>query len=482
MTEHKKAPKKALKQKPKSVLQDWFDGGDIFFRSKDKTRLAETLNEIVANDLGVAIIGSNEVILDHYCRMLVGRMREIERFQSEAFLPVTTDSLLIRFNKMLSEISLEQAAKPPLAGQPVRLLIINDARVVDQARWGLLTRLLVDFPGVNARLVLVINKSGWPAHENLLQTLGKKMHRWVVEAPSANEARQLLSNAAECGYLAETEALLVDAGMGAVIGSEANAEVDEQLDPDLPVMPELDIDVLLGAAADDELVEEPDQQSESIKGRRWPKIMIVAGSLIVSLLVILSLYPDAEPSAGYRVESIEVPSAEQVEAKRLAVQAELEAATSANQSLSVKSNTAAVSLVDEIIALPVADVSPEAPATSPDDVKPSAQELSDSVADVQASALESAAARIAEASRSDYFIQHIVLTEDLARAYIERYSVLRDASVVPVRINQKNAFAVVSGPFRSRSAAALFTQNSAVPDDYWIRGAAELQAILRRQQ
>jgi len=210
--------------------------------------------------------------------------------------------------------------------------------------------------------------------------------------------------------------------------------------------------------------------------------MIVAGSLIVSLLVILSLYPDAEPSAGYRVESIEVPSAEQVEAKRLAVQAELEAATSANQSLSVKSNTAAVSLVDEIIALPVADVSPEAPATSPDDVKPSAQELSGSVADVQASALESAAARIAEASRSDYFIQHIVLTEDLARAYIERYSVLRDASVVPVRINQKNAFAVVSGPFRSRSAAALFTQNSAVPDDYWIRGAAELQAILRRQQ
>jgi hypothetical protein len=52
--------------------------------------------------------------------------------------------------------------------------------------------------------------------------------------------------------------------------------------------------------------------------------------------------------------------------------------------------------------------------------------------------------------------------------------------VVPVRLSQNNAYAVVSGAFDSRSAAALFTQNSSVPDDYWIRGAAQLQAILRR--
>ena len=194
------------KQEPTFELQSWFDGGDIFFRSKDKNRLAEALEGIVENDLSVALIGSNEVVLDHYCRMLVTRMREVARFSLEVFLPLTTESLLTRFNDMLAEISLEQAARPPSPEQPVRLLVVNDARMVNDEQWALLVRLLADFPGVNARLVLVINKSGWPGHEKLLHILGKKMHRWLVEVPAVEEARELLSAAIERGYQSETEA------------------------------------------------------------------------------------------------------------------------------------------------------------------------------------------------------------------------------------------------------------------------------------
>jgi hypothetical protein len=44
------------KQEPTFELHDWFDGGDIFFRSKDKKRLAQAVVEIVENDLSVALI------------------------------------------------------------------------------------------------------------------------------------------------------------------------------------------------------------------------------------------------------------------------------------------------------------------------------------------------------------------------------------------------------------------------------------------
>jgi hypothetical protein len=235
------------KQEPTFELHDWFDGGDIFFRSKDKKRLAQAVVEIVENDLSVALIGSNEVILDHYCRMLVARMRGVDGYSLEVFLPLTTESLLTRFNDMLTEITMEQAVRPPSPEQPVRLLVVNDARMVNEEQWALLVRLLADFPGVNARLVLVINKSGWPAHEKLLNILGKKMHRWMIEVPAVEEARELLDAAVERGYQTETEALLIDAGLGTIVDRGQSNGLVEELDPDLPEMPELDVDVLLGS-------------------------------------------------------------------------------------------------------------------------------------------------------------------------------------------------------------------------------------------
>ncbi|MBT6114705.1 MAG: SPOR domain-containing protein, partial [Porticoccaceae bacterium] len=115
--------------------------------------------------------------------------------------------------------------------------------------------------------------------------------------------------------------------------------------------------------------------------------------------------------------------------------------------------------------------------------KPAAEELSAEAAitDVAVTDLMRAAQVLSSAPPNAYFVQHIVLSSELAaKAYVSRYPILGDAAVVPLRLSQKNAYGVVSGPFTTRAAAALFTQDSAVPDDYWIRSAAQLQAILRR--
>ena len=512
------------KQEPTFELHSWFDGGDIFFRPRDKKRFADALDAVVEDDLGVAIIGSNETVIDHYSRMLIARLRKLERFSVDVFLPVTTDSLLIRFNDMLSEMSLEQAAAPPSPEQPVRCLVINDARVINDDQWALLVRLLGDFPGVNARLILVINKSGWPGHEKLLQSLGKRMHRWPTQAPALEEARQLLIAAEESGYQIEVEALLVDAGMGTLVGSRHNDDNNEPLDPDLPELPELNVDVLLGVTAEDEESPAADYahgSEESPKGRRtWLVIMLITLSLALSLLVISWLYPNslsATDSTGqnadieggssetltlpkYRIESIPVPTEEQLEAKQLDQEkvaqekaaAEQKDAESTLQIESLDNSSASeppsadLAVTDEpvveelVVDEPVAEESLTEEAVLE---KPAAEELSAEAAitDVAVTDLMRAAQVLSSAPPNAYFVQHIVLSSELAaKAYVSRYPILGDAAVVPLRLSQKNAYGVVSGPFTTRAAAALFTQDSAVPDDYWIRSAAQLQAILRR--
>jgi hypothetical protein len=529
------------KKEPTFELQSWFDGGDIFFRPKDRKRLTEAVDAIVESDLGVAIIGSNEVVLDHYCRMLVARMRKVERFQLDVFVPVTTDSVLTRFNKMLAEISLEQAAKPPLEGQVVRLLVINDARVVNEDQWGLLVRLLADFPGVNARLVLVINKSGWPAHEKLLHSLGKKMHRWVVNVPATDEARLLMDAAEDCGIEAETHALLIDVGLGTLVASRQRSNLEQQeLDPDLPELPELDVDVLLGSPDGDELETDAVEDSDSSGGSFWRNTMIVSISLAFSAVALLWLYEDqpagqplsqsltasqsSDPAKSYTVEAIAVPTDEQIESKRLKAKKNLSLVTGGKTAAAPKSSevealvaepvvteidadelAADEALSEEVLSeellpeetLPEETLVEEALLDEPGDQQPTPAPLDTQAAQVSPvipvapkpkpkpepvlTALEEAVKKVASASPSAYFVQHTVLSSELtANGYVRRYPVLSQALVVPVRLRQATVYSVVSGPFNSRSTAALFTQNKAIPNDYWIRNAVQLQAVLRR--
>lgn len=68
------------KKEPTFEFQNWFDGGDIFYRSVDKQRFQHALDAIVDDELGLAVIGTNETVLDHYCRMLVARLRDLNVF------------------------------------------------------------------------------------------------------------------------------------------------------------------------------------------------------------------------------------------------------------------------------------------------------------------------------------------------------------------------------------------------------------------
>ena len=529
---------------PSFELQSWFDGSDIFYRIKDRARLNAAVAAIVDDGHSVAVIGSNEAVLDHYCRMMTARLREHDGFELELFLPVNTDSLLSRYNEMLAEITLEQATKPASKDVPVRLLVINDARSVNPEQWALLARLLADFPGVNVRLILFLNKSGWPAHEKLLNTLGRRMYRWVVEVPAMDEARQLLEAAQENGYEQEAEKLLIAAGLGGLISGRYRLDTTpSETDPDLPDLPELDIDVLIG-----EQNAHVKDKVQPRKRRFLPSVMVLGICIAASFFVITWLHPsllddvqqavfDSDQSLlqNYRVETVSIPTEQEINARAaLAEVAESvdagennlpgEGETSNNGEQAIESPAQPVEqeagpepsqvvtaiLAAEQTASSDVDEQPAATSEAPADIpvtmpvatpadaagellvesnEVTAEPVVASVdapveplpqASLAASRLATAEI-VANASPTEYFVQHIVLrTEAAAGEYIDRYDALSNAHIVPVRVSQNTAYAVISGPFTSRFAAADFTQDQTIPRDYWIRGSQQLKAILQR--
>ena len=205
-------------------FQDCFDGADIFFRSKDKERFRLSLEAVKNGERGLALIGANEGVLDHYSRILVSRLREISGFNLEVFLPNDTDSLLNRFNQILAKMTMEQARKSAEPSAQVHLLVVNDARSVKQEQWNLLARLISDFPGTNVRLVLCIDKTGWPGYEKLLPMFGRQLYRWVIDTPTVDEAIQLTYAAQEYRYERDTDLLLEQVGLGDVVAPD-NSEI-----------------------------------------------------------------------------------------------------------------------------------------------------------------------------------------------------------------------------------------------------------------
>ena len=511
-------------KEPTFEFENWFDGGNIFYRSKDKQRFQFALDAIVDEGLGLAVIGTNEAVLDHYCRMLVARLRDLNIFQLEVFLPTNTDSLLKRFNEMLATMSLEMARKPAELGSPVKLLVVNDAKSVNEEQWNLLVRLISDFPGVNVRLVLFLDTAGWPGYEKPLGMFGRRLYRWLVETPSLEEASELMQAAKEHGYQSETETLLLHAGLGAavrgsysedgsVLKEDENDYLGEDYNDNNP-FPDLEVDFL---EEEDQRFDDMVDDGLSKTRKKWPVIAIFSISLLLTWLLMSTLNPDAAEEYEQRLsgvlteiadtsknaqfaESITLPTEE---AAPLSLGA---AADRGTQVLEARALVAAIKLeqkkptTDKASALnnPVVKTplvkklpikKPQIEPTQPRQVVKRAIPLQvpavvapKPVARPTAGAAPGRALAIVDGAKStDFFVQHIVLSSKAQAApYIKLYAGLNQAFVLPITAGSAVSYAVVSGPFTSRLTATNFTKGYGLPADYWIRASLALGAAANR--
>ena len=521
-------------EEPVFELQKWFDGGDIFYRPEDKLRLQFAVDAIVDDKTGLAVIGDNEAVLAHYCKMLLARLRELEGFEIEVFLPMNTVSLLKRFNELLATMSVDEARRPPGADKPVTLLVVNDANEIQEDQWSLLTRLLSDFPGVNVRLVLFVDKNAWPEYEAPLDQLGRRLYRWALQTATLSEAIELMRAGRQYGFERQTEMLLMESGLGAAVeGSYADPDLDQGADTKLAdesanPFPDRGLDFMDGGI--DDYADPLDRDApveENPKKRTCISMALVFGlALAVAWAILSRVSPEPEggytakitetineiksrpdkglaklpgtadakstseatPKAGAKLKANQTSQAQAV-VKQLQQDREQKPKTPSTSGLktleprlipTVKPKPSAAPQKASIPTPKVAlKAAPKAASKVAVVQKPRPPEAATTPAKTNGANFSKAIARVKSARASDVFVQHIVLSTDVqAREYIGRYSSLRKAMVLPMKSGSTTVYAIISGPFPSKPKAQAFADGAAMPADYWVRGAAQLRETL----
>lgn len=176
-------------------------------RTADRMRIEGCINALTREGLSLALQCQSEALLDHYVRLMLTRLREATAMhQVDVYFPANTESLLDRFNAVLSDQSLGDATRNPSDELPVRVWVVHDAQKVPEAEMQLLARLIQNFPGARIRALLLFH--GGQADPDTLASFGRKLLRWEIDLPTPEQAADALESAAGEGRQAPMTQLL----------------------------------------------------------------------------------------------------------------------------------------------------------------------------------------------------------------------------------------------------------------------------------
>ena len=179
----------------------------LFFRAADRFRLEGCVAGLVRDGRSLALSSNREAALDHYSRLLISRLRESSPLSPlEVYFPADTAAMLTRFNDVLAAQSVQQAMQMPGLDSPPRIWIVHDAGALADHEVKLLARLVQNFPGANIRIVLLLGTS--TQSRKVFDSFDRRMLRWDIEAPTAEQAEVMLLQGREDGCEGAVKALL----------------------------------------------------------------------------------------------------------------------------------------------------------------------------------------------------------------------------------------------------------------------------------
>ena len=506
------------------------DNGEIFFRDSDITRFQRVFDAVVDDSQHLLVTSQFDGVIDHYGKMMLNRLKMRSGMAVETYMPASTEALVNRFNELINSMSVDEARGDQASQTPGRIIVVNDPKAVDSDGWALLSRIVTDFPGLNMRLVFLLDRI--PTNvEKALDRFGSRLIRWEVEPPTPDEQLVLRKDGMAQGLEFQVERVL----------SRINQTLSQQLEPSLSVDErdtslQLDLDETLGRASEAGEREADDMRAlfeEEETKRRSSSVTLVlfllllgAGAAVVAGFVSPSVGQQLDRllmlagvedhvfkresesrsvvDAAYNSDVQDTPEAVLRKLTEIPKIPELAEETSENNQpgdlqASARTQTAnqiaASSIVqseeqdvadpvgDPIIApqeQPVADVTVDEqvaaePAPAPEPISQSTPDPAPGVTPD-----DPAIARVKGANPQQQFVQHIVLvSRSRADAWTATQKGLSRAVVVPINVKGKRQYAVVSGPFDSRADTRAYIQGLAQGADYWVRTAGSLQRILQ---
>ena len=514
------------------------ENGEIFFRGTDFSRFQRVFDAVVNDAQHLLVTSHYDGVIDHYGKMMLNRLKMRSGMAVETYMPASTEAIVTRFNELVNAMSLEQARGEQDSDSPGRIIVVNDPKAIDSDGWALLSRMVTDFPGLNMRLVFLLDRI--PSHvEKALDRFGSRLIRWEVEPPTAEEQLALRKEGMSEGLEFQVERVL----------SRINQTVSQQLEPkiaddDRSMSLQLDVDGALGGAteagereADDmRALFEEEEPSQKRSGLGLFTLLIVLG--VGAIFVAGFVSPDigkqldralklagvqesiftrqdrgqSVVDAAYDASVQQTPKAQQSTLPKLPT---LEPLPSDEGRLSEEQTTTPeqaartdiatqIAQESETLPEPVPPVTPtqvvaieatptvDAPAVTSTDSEVVAESTAEIAPDQVAPASEPepvvessqptdpAIDRVKNASPRNQFVQHIVLASRArADAWIAGQTGVDQAMVVPINVNGATRYAVVSGPFQNRAESQAYIQGLGAGADYWVRTAVSLQRILQ---
>lgn len=248
----------------------------LFLREADSALCDSFCERIVKDGLNLAIVGANDAIVDHYCSLLVKRLRMLPDVRLEVYTTTNTEALLDSFNTILASLSTEEARGGRTTSAPLRILIASDADQINPAQGRLLARLVGNFPGANTQIILLQTESG---DDNPMSILGNRLLHWLVPMPSFDEAKKFLEIARHKGR--EPDATILLNKINPLLLQERSRQSTlpepnniEEIDSDRQPHVESDIDATHEVA--------PGKKRSAFSGALLWGLMFITAALVVS--------------------------------------------------------------------------------------------------------------------------------------------------------------------------------------------------------
>ena len=214
-------------------LNDYVSDGQMFYKPTDKIRFEGALNALCDSRRHVMIVTDDTKLAERYYRYFITRIAIRNDIVLDTRAPTGADDVLNRFNKILSNASIESARRED-ANEVTHVMAMADTSNMSNNEWVVLGRLLKNFPGANIRMLAFVSEDQLEVIDEVLGKLDGQVYRWILTSPTAEYLEALLDIGEQFNYQAETRA------MASALGYESKRFLSQAEDNPLDALDEID--------------------------------------------------------------------------------------------------------------------------------------------------------------------------------------------------------------------------------------------------
>jgi hypothetical protein len=488
---------------------------DITQSPGDRLRFEILLKSLTEGTMNLAVLSQHDMVLDFYGNLFDERLRAKGETDVEFCFTTNSETLVQKFNEILSDLTLNEALEKEKKTASRRYLIFRDSILMQDFELQLLARLVNGFPASNITVILLINSAG--NYRSKLEAFGKNLLQWEVET-KAGEPKQPLED-----WVAETKEpepvdiapasklLNVQAKPSWRIPGFGNDKKEPVLDAVAPAVVATTSVVNETAHAGNiptlqDAPREPALLSEDVTAQAFDQAASPAvfekpqrhfpwGWLL--LVLLLSGAAAAYMHRDVVVDEIEqfkkyllrgtpavAMTPEDVASAEAAAKAAAEAASAASAAAQAQSEAQAASEPQAVAAAASANASepsqkevlPAAAEPTPKDTKTNRSKKSDELPDE---------AWVKQLTDSSYVLQLSAAdTEEEILKFKNSHPIYAKARVMsaPKKDSKKRYFILVAGPFENKTDADTYVNSHPLLSKGWLRNAKSMRNQFLRTQ